>query len=61
MRVPPRVLYEQLRLQPMRMVAIRRADLDAAVDQAGLQLIHAGERAVNGVRSVTLYAARRDT
>ena len=58
---PPRLLYERLGLQPMRMVAVRRPDLDAALDHAGLRLLDAGERVVGGVRSVTLYAARRDT
>ena len=56
--VPPRVLYERLRLQPMSMVAVRRADLDAVIERAGLQLLRADERRARGRRSLTLYAAR---
>lgn len=54
--VPPRFLYERLRLQPMRMVAIPRRRVDACLRAAGLREVRADERERHGVRSVTLYA-----
>jgi SAM-dependent methyltransferase len=54
--VPPRFLYERLRLQPMRMIAVPRPRFDACLRDAGLRELRADERERGGVRSVTLYA-----
>jgi 2-polyprenyl-3-methyl-5-hydroxy-6-metoxy-1,4-benzoquinol methylase len=54
--VPARFLYERLRLQPMRMVAVPRGRVDACLREAALREIRADERERDGVRSVTLYA-----
>ena len=54
--VPPRFLYERLRLQPMRMVAVPRGRVDACLRAAGLTEVRADERERDGVCSVTLYA-----
>jgi SAM-dependent methyltransferase len=54
--VSPRFLYERLRLQPMRMVAVPRGRVDACLRAAGLREVRADERERQGVRSATLYA-----
>ena len=54
--VPPRFLYERLKLQPMRMVAVPRGRVDACLREAGLREVRADERERGGVRSMTLYA-----
>jgi 2-polyprenyl-3-methyl-5-hydroxy-6-metoxy-1,4-benzoquinol methylase len=54
--VPRRFLYERLRLQPMRMVAVPRGRVDACLRAACLREARAEERERHGVRSVTLYA-----
>jgi SAM-dependent methyltransferase len=54
--VPARFLYERLRLQPMRMVAVPRQRVDACLRDAGLRELRADERERDGVRGVTLYA-----
>jgi SAM-dependent methyltransferase len=54
--VPARFVYEHLKLQPMRMVAVHRGRIDACLSDAGLRELRADERDRGGVRSLTLYA-----
>jgi SAM-dependent methyltransferase len=54
--VPARFLYERLKLQPMRMVAVPRARIDACLREGRLREVRADERERGGVRSLTLYA-----
>jgi SAM-dependent methyltransferase len=54
--LPRRFLYERLRLQPMRMLAVPRERVDACLRDAGLMEVRADVRERDGVRSVTLYA-----
>jgi SAM-dependent methyltransferase len=54
---PARFLYERLRLQPMRMVALPRKRIDASLFDHGLEPLHVDERQRDGVRTVTLYAS----
>ena len=58
--VPRDVLYRRLGLQPMRMIAVPRAAVDACVAEDGLRVVHVDERERAGVRSIMLYAARED-
>jgi SAM-dependent methyltransferase len=51
------LIYRKLRLQPMRMTCVPRADVDRCVTAAGLRIVQADERRRGGVRSLTLYAA----
>jgi SAM-dependent methyltransferase len=55
--VPREVLYQRLRLQPMRMTAVRRAAVDSTLGAHGLRILHADERERDGVRSLMFYAA----
>jgi SAM-dependent methyltransferase len=50
-------LYRKLRLQPMRLTWVPRADVERCLRAAGLPAIHEDERRQGGVRSLTLYAA----
>jgi SAM-dependent methyltransferase len=54
--IPARFVYERLKLQPMRMVAVSRQRIDASLRNAGLRELRADERERDGVRSLTLYA-----
>ena len=51
------LLYRRLRLQPMRLTWVPRADVDRCLTAASLRIVHADERKRGGVRSLTLYAA----
>lgn len=51
------LLYRRLRLQPMRLTWVPRADVDRCLSAAGLQIVRAEERRQGGVRSLTVYAA----
>jgi SAM-dependent methyltransferase len=51
------LLYRRLRLQPMRLTWVPRADVDRCLTVAGLRILHEDERRHGGVRSVTFYAA----
>jgi SAM-dependent methyltransferase len=55
--IPREFLYRRLRLQPMRMTYVPRADVDRCLSAAGLRIVHVDERRRGGVRSVTLYSA----
>ncbi len=52
------VLYKRLRLQPMRMNWVPRAEVERCLATAGLRIVEADERDREGVQSLTLYAAR---
>jgi len=51
------VLYKRLRLQPMRMNWVPRAEVERCLATAGLRIVEADERDREGVQSLTLYAA----
>lgn len=51
-------LYRRLGLHPMRMTWAPRSQVDRCLEGAGLRIVEARERDREGVRSVTLYAAR---
>jgi SAM-dependent methyltransferase len=54
--VPRDTLYKRLRLQPMRMTWIPRAEVERCLAAHGLAIVDADERDREGVRSLTLYA-----
>jgi SAM-dependent methyltransferase len=56
--VPRDVLYRRLRLQPMRMIAVPREAVDRCMADHRLRILHADQSERDGVRSVTVYAAR---
>jgi SAM-dependent methyltransferase len=51
------LLYRRLRMQPMRMTCVPRADVERCVAAAGLRVADADESDRGGVRSLTFYAA----
>ena len=51
------LLYRRLRLQPMRLTWVPRAEVARCLTAGGLRILHVDERHQSGVRSHTLYAA----
>jgi SAM-dependent methyltransferase len=50
------LLYRTLRLQPMRLTWVPRAELDRCLTDTSLRIVYEEERRGGGVRSLTLYA-----
>jgi SAM-dependent methyltransferase len=55
--LPRELLYRRLRLQPMRLTWVPRADVESCLSAAGLRIVRAEERRQGSVRSLTVYAA----
>jgi SAM-dependent methyltransferase len=51
------LVYRRLRLQPMRLTWVPRAEVDRCLTAGGLRVVHVDERREGGVRSQTIYAA----